>query len=45
MSDNESMIVVHLDFPLTINHANGKPAIKSIIDTMKAIAKDHRIAD
>lgn len=45
MSANVSITFIHLDFLRTINHAVGKPAIMSRVETVKAIAKDASIAE
>lgn len=40
ISTNVSRRFSHLDLPLAINHAKGKPAITSINETKRAISKD-----
>lgn len=45
ISANVSITFTHLDFLLTINHAVGKPAIMSSVETVKAMAKDASIAE
>ena len=44
MSTNVSRAFNHLDLPLAINHAKGKPTTTSINETKRAISKDAETA-
>jgi len=44
MSTNVSRAFSHLDLPLAINHARGKPATTSTNETKRAISKDAETA-
>jgi hypothetical protein len=42
---NESSRPSHLDFPLTMNQAIGKPTKRSTVDTVNASTNEFRIAE